>query len=113
MSIDLERVKIKNSHILNEAINSLDKHGYNPEDWSVMSQALDNMKDICKIERHSHCAVNPLKEAFMEFEEKRTTQSLRTMLDIMNHFVQDMKTELDEKEKEIVKASIKDMHDKF
>ncbi len=48
----MHEIKMMNEKMMKEALQGLEK-GYNATDFQVMSQVLDNMLDICKIEHYS------------------------------------------------------------
>ena len=48
----MQKARELNSEFFNQALKGLEK-GYNAEDFKVMSQALDNMLDIQKLQRNS------------------------------------------------------------
>lgn len=49
----MHEIKKINEKMMKEALQGLEKKGYNATDFQVMSQVLDNMLDICKIEHYS------------------------------------------------------------
>lgn len=111
--MNLEKMREANNHIADKVCEMITLHGYSPTNLEVLSQVLDNELDICKIKKHEGCTVSAMAEAYNNFEEMRTAESLTALMSVMEHFVHDMKNELTANEKAIVKESLTDMSANF
>lgn len=109
-----DELRCVNCKIMEEAVDGLMKHGFNHEDWNVFSQALDNEMHICKIEESMEIPlVIEMKNAYEEYSHDKTEKNLHHLLDATTGFIVDMKRELSDNEKFIVKNKIKVIYDSF
>lgn len=111
--MELEKLRKANCKIADTVCEMIELHGYSKTNLDVLSQVLDNELDICKIEKHEGCTVSSMAEAYNNFEEMRTTESLTALMSVMEHFVHDMKGELTASEHTIVKEALNKMSSNF
>lgn len=129
----MEKAKELNSKFFHEAVEGLEK-GFNKLDFEVMSQALDNMKDIAKIKKydnindiegteiddnlrnmlkHFEHYVSNKKEyqkSYSEIGKAKCIESLNNLMYDMHKIMEELKTSSDfEQERDIIKTKLREM----
>ena len=100
-----------NKKLMEEAIRCLEK-GYNAEDFHVLSQALDNIKDIETIQAMSEPSsiAKKLCTHFEEYKETKSNAELdKTMKVMMQMISMIQKLVVNEEDKNIVKEHLRNM----
>lgn len=129
----MKKAKELNSKFFNQALKGLEK-GYNAEDFRVMSQALDNMIDIAKIDKYENVMeidgteidnnIRDMNKYFaMYVSQKKDYQiastdinkgkcidSLDKFLYAMMKIIEELKTSSDfQQERDMVKTKLREM----